>query len=355
MTRDEFNAPKTLRTKGRSKNEPATKISIQIQSNSTSETNMKTRMLAATALALVAVGAPAMADVPETRKPIKFAVGDWTGSFLTTGIARGVLEDMGYRTEEIVADSAAWYPAMGTGDMDVAIEVWLTTQADMVNAAIEKGTVESLGESGLQAVETWWYPSYLKEKCPGLPDYKALNDCVAVFATPETGDKGRYLSGPVTWGGNDEERIAALGLNYTVVYPGTDAAMFAELESAYSRKAPILMWLYSPHWAPSKYEGEFIQFPEYSAECATDPAWGTNPDMVYDCDKPRGPIIKTSATAARETWPCAIQTLEKMTLTNQEYGDLWAKVDLEGMDVDDVVQGWLEANQERWKSWQACS
>jgi hypothetical protein len=29
--------------------------------------------------------------------------------------------------------------------------------------------------------------------CRGLPDWKALNECAALFATPETGGKGRFL------------------------------------------------------------------------------------------------------------------------------------------------------------------
>src|SRR3546814_3600519 len=56
-------------------------------------------------------------------------------------------------------------------------------------------------------------------------------------------------------GGFDDERVEALELDYEVVHAGTDAALFAELESAYQRKAPILLWIYAPHWAPIKYEG----------------------------------------------------------------------------------------------------
>ena len=73
-------------------------------------------------------------------------------------------------------------------------------------------------------------------------------DTVA-FSTPDTAPKGRYLGGPVTWGGYDDERVQALGLPFEVVHAGTDAAMFAELVSAEERKAPILLWIYSPHWA----------------------------------------------------------------------------------------------------------
>ena len=78
----------------------------------------------------------------------------------------------------------------------------------------------------MKAKEEWWYPAYMKEVCPGLPNWEALKDekCAEMFSTAETAPKGRYLGGPVTWGGFDEERIDALGLNFEVIHAGTDAA-----------------------------------------------------------------------------------------------------------------------------------
>ena len=35
--------------------------------------------------------------------------------------------------------------------------------------------------------------------------------CAEAFSTPETAPKGRYLGGPVTWEGFDDERVVALG------------------------------------------------------------------------------------------------------------------------------------------------
>ena len=152
----------------------------------------------------------------------------------------------------------------------------------------------------------------MKEKCPGLPDWKALNDCAEAFSVPETAPKGRYLGGPVTWGGFDDERVEALGLNYEVVHAGTDANMFAELESAYQRKAPILLWIYSPHWAPAKYEGEWVEFPTHDPACYTDPAWGMNKDMAYDCGKPFGEIWKYAWAGMKDKWPVAYQHRQEL-------------------------------------------
>ena len=201
----------------------------------------------------------------------------------------------------------------------------------------------------MQAKEEWWYPLYMKEKCPGLPDWKALNDCAELFATPETAPKGRYLGGPVTWGGFDEERIAALGLNFEVIHAGTDAAMFAELESAYQRQDPILLWIYAPHWAPHKYEGEWVEFPAYTADCYTDPAWGVEPRLRPMTAASRsGGSGRSAGPGWKDKWPGACKAIKAFTIDNDEMGAMIAKVDLDGMAIEDVVDEWMTANEATW-------
>ena len=143
------------------------------------------------------------------------------------------LKNAGLNVEYVPADYLAQFAGLKTGDLHVAMEIWETTGRDAMDEATGTGKVENLGETGMTAIEEWWYPEYMKEKCPGLPDWEALKKCAEQFSTPETAPKGRYLGGPVTWGGFDEERVAALDLPFEVVHAGTDAALFAELESAY--------------------------------------------------------------------------------------------------------------------------
>ncbi len=244
---------------------------------------IQTKSLSRTAAALVAAvlaahGAPALAQV-ESKDPIKLTLHDWTGQLITTQIMGEVLKKAGYNVEYVQADYIAQFAGLKTGDLDVAMEIWETTGRDAMDEATGTGMVENLGETGMQAMEEWWYPSYMKERCPGLPDWEALKDpqCAEAFATAETAPKGRYLGGPVTWGGFDDERVEALDLPFEVVHAGTDAALFAELESAYQRKAPIMLWIYAPHWAPAKYEGEWVEFPAYTAECYSDASVGHQP------------------------------------------------------------------------------
>ncbi|MFC3694211.1 ABC transporter substrate-binding protein [Chenggangzhangella methanolivorans] len=311
-----------------------------------------TRAMTAGLVALAMAGTTGAATAaPESKDPIKVTLHDWTGQLITARIMGETLKKAGYNVDYVQADYLAQFAGMRTGDLHVAMEVWATTAKEAMDEAIAAGGVENVGETGMQAIEDWWFPEYMKEKCPGLPDWKALKECAEVFSTPETAPKGRYLGGPVTWGGYDEERVAALDLPFEVVHAGTDAAMFAELQSAYDRKAPILLWIYAPHWAPIKFKGEWIKFPPYEKACYEDPAWGVNKDAKYDCAKPRGPIYKAVWQGMKDKWPGAYKAVKAYTFDNKEIGELAAKVDLEGQKVEAVVDDWMAKNEDRWKKW----
>ncbi len=308
--------------------------------------------LAATGLALVA---PTSAEVPESSDPIILTIHDWTGQYITTHIMGRVLEKMGYNVQYQQADYIAQFAGLESGDLHVAMEMWETTGKQAMDASLATGNTVDLGETGMKAIEEWWYPLYMKERCPGLPDWKALNACAEAFATPETSPRGRYLGGPVTWAGFDDERAEALGLDYEVVHAGTDAALFAEVQSAYERKAPILAWIYTPHWAPIKFKGEWVNFPRYNDACYEDPSWGMNPKMAYDCGKPRGWIKKVGWKAGEAKWPCAYRAVRNFMLDNQSMGEMIGEVDLEGKKVDDVVDAWISNNESTWRKWTECS
>jgi len=307
---------------------------------------------AATAAALFASASalPAFAEA-ESKDPLKLTLHDWTGQLITTQLMGEVLKKAGYNVDYVQADYLAQFAGLKTGDLHLAMEIWETTGREALDEAVATGNVENLGETGMLAIEEWWYPEYMKEKCPGLPDWKALLECGEAFSTPETAPAGRYLGGPVTWGGFDDERAEALDLPIEVIHAGTDAALFAELESAYQREAPILLWVYAPHWAPIKYKGEWVDFPKYEAACYEDPSWGINKDMAYDCGKPRGPIWKAGWAGIKDKWPGAHSAIKAFNVTNDEMGEMVAKVDLEGEKVEDVVNDWIASNEDRWKKW----
>ncbi len=297
----------------------------------------------AAALTLSFGTAPVLAE--DSTDPIKFVLNDWTGQLLSTQIMGEVLKRKGLVVDYVQADAMAQFVGLQTGDLDVQMEVWATTQKTLLDESVATGNVENLGESGMSAKEEWWYPLYMKEKCPGLPNWEALKEpaCVEAFSTPETAPKGRYLGAPVTWGGFDDERVVALGLDFDVIHAGTDAALFAELESAYQRQAPIILWVYSPHWVPAVYEGEYVEFPAYSDAC-----YG---EERYDCGKPTGPIWKAAWSGVKDKWPTAHAAIQKYSMSSDEMNALIKRVDVDKESLEQVVASWIDANEARWQAW----
>ena len=302
-------------------------------------------------LVFIIMSGSVLAEVPESQDPIIITLNDWTGQHISSYIMGTVLKKMGYNVEYMQADYIAQFAGLESGDLHIAMEIWETTARDTMEASLKTGKTVDLEETGMMAIEEWWYPLYVKEKCPGLPDWQALKDCAAIFATAETAPKGRYLSGAATWGGYDKERVQALDLNFEVMHAGSEGALFAELEAAYQRKAPIILWVWSPHWVPIKFEGEFVEFPRYTDECYKDPSWGINPNMAYDCGKPRGWVKKVGWAEGDKKWPRAFQAARKYRLDNQTMGLMVGEADLNGRDVKEVVEEWINKNEHIWKEW----
>lgn len=298
---------------------------------------------------------PAFAQsVPESPDPIKIAMFDWTSVNINATILAQILIAQGYNVEMVTSDYlSSLQTGLQTGDLTIALEYWDTTAGEAMAAADASGKTERLGALGPKAKEEWWYPLYMKEKCPGLPNWEALKDpaCAEAFSTPETAPKGRYVGGPVTWEGFDDQRVEALDLPFEVIHAGTDAAMFAELESAYQRQAPVMVWVYSPHWAPAKYKGEWVEFPEYSKECYEDPSVGVNPDLAYDCGKPFGEIWKYAWAGMKEKWPVAHKIATNYSISADDLNALSGQVDLDGKPIEDVAAAWIAANQDKIASW----
>ena len=259
------------------------------------------RCAAWTSLLVLALAQGRAEAAAESQDPIKLTLHDWTGQLITTRIMGEVLKKAGYNVEYVQADYLAQFAGLKTGDLHVAMEIWETTGKDaMDEAARHRQQVENLGETGMQAKEEWWYPAYMKEKCPGLPDWEALKErCAEAFSTPETAPKGRYLGGPVTWGGFDEERVEALELR---LRGGPRRHRRRPLRRARERLpaqgAGPALDLHAALGA-DQVRGRVGRVPGIRARPATRTRPGaSNPDATYDCGKPRGWIRKVGWAGA---------------------------------------------------------
>ena len=183
-----------------------------------------------------------LANAADSSDPIVIPIHNWSSQIVMSHVVGQIFESMGNNVEFVTTDSQAVYESVRLGDVTLELEVWEGAFGASFRAALEKGGLHDAGDHDAVTREDWWYPMWTKEACPGLPSWEALNDCAALFATAETGSKGRYLDGPVDWLKHGQERVEALGMNFQVVNAGSAAALWAEIGAAEADKRPVVVF-----------------------------------------------------------------------------------------------------------------
>ncbi|GAB4298394.1 MAG: ABC transporter substrate-binding protein [Roseovarius sp.] len=309
------------------------------------------------AVGLAALGSPALAEYAENSSdPIIIPLHNWSSQLVMSNAVGQILESVGLNVEYVTTDSQAVYESIRLGDVTLELEVWEGAFGASYRAAMAKGGMVDAGAHDAVTREDWWYPMWTKEACPGLPDWKALNDCAAAFATPETGDKGLFLDGPVDWLKHGKERAEALGLNFVVKNAGSAAALWAQIAAAEKDKKPVLVFNWTPNFAEAVWPGEFVNFPTWEDGCDKDPAKGPNPNALYDCGNPaNGFLRKVAHHEMTVKWPTGYCILTNVNLNNAQIAQMAKLVDVDEMEPEDAAAEWLANNEEVWKPWvEAC-
>ncbi|MDG2427425.1 MAG: transporter substrate-binding domain-containing protein, partial [Acidimicrobiales bacterium] len=288
----------------------------------------------------------------DSSDPIKLPIHNWSSQIAGVYAVGAILESTGNTVEYISADSSAVYTAMCEGDMDLVHEVWQGAFGTAFEPRVEEGCVIDAATHDAKTREEWWYPAYVADACPGLPDWEALNDCAELFTTPDSGGKGRFLGGPVDWLKGDQERVDGLGMNFIVENAGTAGALWAALEAASANNEPIVLFNWTPNFIEAMYDGAFIEFPEYEDACKTDASWGINPETTHDCGNPKDGYLKLGVNVEfPNKWPNAYAAVQQMNLTNLDVAQLAMYVDIDGMEPEDAAAKWLADNCARWTGW----
>ena len=173
----------------------------------------------------------------DSSKPIVIPTHNWSSQVVMAYVIGGIFESLGNNVEYVPADSQAVYEAVRNGDVTISHEVWESSFGKSFYNAMEKGGVIDAGTHAAATLEEMGVPQWVIDKnlCPGLPKWEALKNCQEVFATPDSGGKGRWLEGPQSWHGNlMPERLTGLGIDdqYVVKFAGGADALWAELAAA---------------------------------------------------------------------------------------------------------------------------
>ena len=282
----------------------------------------------------------------DSSSPIVIPTHNWSSQVVMAYVIGGIFESMGNNVEYVSADTQGVYEAIRQGDVTISHEVWQSTFGKSFYAAMAKGGIIDAGNHDTVSLEEVGVPQWVIDQnlCPGLPNWEALKNCKNVFATADSGGKGRILDGPQSWHGVEyTDRVEALlGDVWVVKFAGSADALWAELAAAKKEGRGTIVF----NWTPNFTDAEgyaFIEWPDYYLGCRKQDGGDSK------CGSPVGWLKKAANYKFPKTHPAAYTAFSRMSFTAGQIGGMAALVDIEKMTHADAGKAWLAANEDVWK------
>ncbi len=256
-------------------------------------------------------------DVGQGKK-ISIGYVPWDDGVASTFLWKEILEERGYQVDAKQFDAGPLYTSVASGNVDFMTGAWLPT----THAQYWKKYGKQLDDLGA------WYdktsleltvPSYMKD-VNSLADLKGK---AARFGGKITGIESS--AGEMALLKSKVLKAYGLDKEYEVVDSSTPA-MLAELKRAYAQEDPIVVTLWSPHWAYNDYDLKKLKDPKG--------AWGAG-DGIH--------------TVARKGFadddPVVGQWLRNFKLDEKQLTGLEAEINKAGKGrQQDAVRTWLKRN-----------
>ncbi len=176
---------------------------------------------------------------------------------------------------EVSGSTPISHEALLKGEIDVHMEIW-TDNISVYEQDRAAGRFQELGISFEDNAQGLYVPRYVIEGdpergiaplAPDLRTVKDLKNYASVFKDSENPNKGRIYGGIPGWAIDEimYKKFLAYGLdeNYNYFRPGTDAAMSAEMISAYDKGVPIVAYYWEPTWLLGKYDFVLLEDEPY--------------------------------------------------------------------------------------------
>ncbi|MFD7018694.1 ABC transporter permease/substrate binding protein [Streptomyces sp. NPDC059161] len=256
-------------------------------------------------------------DVGKGKK-ISLGYIPWDEGVASTFLWKELLERRGFTVDARQYEAGALYTGMAGGQIDFETDSWLPTTHAQYWAKY-KDKLEDLG--------SWYGPTSLELSVPSyVKDVNSLADLKGKGAEFQNRVVGIEPSAGET-GILKDKVLKAYGLDgeYKVV-DGSTPGMLAELKRAYAKKEPIVVPLWSPHWAYNTYDLKKLKDPQG--------VWGKGDGVHTLARKGFG-----ADNAQVGTW------LKNFKMDEKQLTSLEAKIQSTGKGKEqDAVRAWLKEN-----------
>jgi glycine betaine/proline transport system substrate-binding protein len=278
---------------------------------------------------------------------VNIADNAWVGYEADVAVIDYLLRnELGCKTKvKAISEQVGW-EGFPTGEIDVILENWGHDDLALKYITTDKTAVD-LGSQGNTGIIGWYVPKFYADLHPDIltadKDPKVLNKYAADFATSESGGKGQLLDGDPAYVTNDEALVANFGLNFKVVYSGSEAASDKSIKAAIDAKKPILAYYWEPNWFSTQVDMVQVKLPPYTAGCDADP-------KKVACDYPPYALNKIASKKFADAGGPAFTLVKNFKWTNADQNLVATDIALNKMSNDEAAKKWLDAHQDVWKA-----
>ncbi|MFE3636795.1 ABC transporter substrate-binding protein [Streptomyces cellostaticus] len=310
-------------------------------------------MIAAGAAALSLLTGCGAADMTKQTSPfanaqgaktVTLSVQSWVGAQSNVAVAQYLLEhELGYRVDTVQVDEVPAWDALSQGRVDAILEDW--GHPDQEKRYVEdKKTIAPGGGLGVTGHIGWYVPTYLAKQHPDITDWHNLNKYASLFRTAESGGKGQLMDGSPSYVTNDKALVKNLGLDYKVVFAGSEAAQITQLKQFAKEKKPFLTYWYAPQWLFKKIPMTEVELPPYKEGCDADTAKIT-------CAYPHTPLQKYLNAGFAESGGEAAAFLKKFKWTTDDQNEVSLMIADQKLSPQDAAKKWVDSHPSVWKKW----
>ncbi|GAA0327855.1 glycine betaine ABC transporter substrate-binding protein [Bacillus carboniphilus] len=251
---------------------------------------------------------------------LTFGINNWAENIAVSNMWKILLAEEGYEVTLKELEKGPVWTGIAQGDLDVAPEVWLPFTDAPLYEQYEEDVV--LGDVWYEGTALGLaVPTYMED----LNSLDQLNDYADDLGNRIVGiDAGSSLVG-ITGDAVDE-------YSWTLdLVPSSEPAMMTELDKAYQKQEPIVVTLWSPHWAFAEYDLKYLEDPKG--------VYGEPDDIMF-----------MTRTDFEKDHPEVWEYLQNWSMDDATLGSLMATINETGDPVEGAQQ-WIDENRDLVDSW----
>lgn len=281
------------------------------------------RLTAAAIVLVAATGGIATAQA----ETVKFGAAPWPGVTVKTTVAQKILEAIGYDTQVTNASWTIALQAVGRGDMDADLGIWMPTQKSTVEPMVKSGKIDLLVKNVPDAQYDVVVPDYVWNA--GVHSIADLNQHADKFEHRiygiEAGNDGNQIM-------IDAIKNNTYDLGDWDLRPSSTAAMLAEAGRKIDKKQWIVFLGWKPHWMNIKYDLKYLKDPKQ--------IWGGG-SAVYTAINP----------AFKDNNPNVARFLKQMVVPSKIQSGWIYDYGYKEQPADQVAERWIKNNMDRVAEW----